>query len=101
MLLEDYKKWVLQHLEENAAEIHHSNVVKIHKEAEKYADSLVGILSPSELVFLWEGIAFKAILQPQLLIKDHKDQETNGACPTRLVIPATNFTATFSKVGYM
>eukprot|EP00957_Ditylum_brightwellii_P080773 6143275-Ditylum_brightwellii.AAC.1 len=49
VLLEDHKKWVLRHLEENAAEIHCINVVKIHKEAEKYADSLVGILSPSEL----------------------------------------------------
>eukprot|EP00957_Ditylum_brightwellii_P091741 6985210-Ditylum_brightwellii.AAC.1 len=46
VLLEDYKKWALQHLEENAAEIHRSNVVKIHEETEKYADSLVGILSP-------------------------------------------------------
>eukprot|EP00957_Ditylum_brightwellii_P198074 15090802-Ditylum_brightwellii.AAC.1 len=98
--MEDYKKWVLQHLEANAAEIHRSNVVKIHEEVERYADSIVGILSPSELVFLREGIASKAILQPQLLIKDHKDRETNGDYLTRLVIPATNFTATFSKVGY-
>eukprot|EP00957_Ditylum_brightwellii_P003495 264793-Ditylum_brightwellii.AAC.1 len=49
VLLEDYKKWVLKHLEENAAEIHCSNVVKIHKEVERYADSLVGILSPVNL----------------------------------------------------
>eukprot|EP00957_Ditylum_brightwellii_P036594 2772757-Ditylum_brightwellii.AAC.1 len=49
VLLEDYKKWVLQHLKENAAEIHCSNIVKIHTEVEQYADSLVGILSPSEL----------------------------------------------------
>eukprot|EP00957_Ditylum_brightwellii_P116607 8894730-Ditylum_brightwellii.AAC.1 len=32
--LEDYKHWVLTYLEENAVEIHCSNVVKIHEEAE-------------------------------------------------------------------
>eukprot|EP00957_Ditylum_brightwellii_P089493 6814718-Ditylum_brightwellii.AAC.1 len=101
VLLEDYKKRVLQHLKENAAEIHRSNVVKIHEEAEQYADSLAGILSPSEFGVLREGIASRAIPQPQLLIKDHKDQEPNGDYLTRLVIPATNFMATFSKVGYM
>eukprot|EP00957_Ditylum_brightwellii_P205485 15344097-Ditylum_brightwellii.AAC.1 len=100
-MLENYKRWVLKHLEENAVEIHHSNVVKIHEEAERYSENLAGILSPSELCFLREGIASKAIPQPQLLIKDHKDRESNGNFPTRLVIPATTFTATFSEVGYM
>eukprot|EP00957_Ditylum_brightwellii_P117498 8961341-Ditylum_brightwellii.AAC.1 len=51
--------------------------------------------------FLREGIASKAIPQPQLLIKDHKEPEANSEYPTHLVIPVTNFTATFSKVGFM
>eukprot|EP00957_Ditylum_brightwellii_P060355 4582893-Ditylum_brightwellii.AAC.1 len=51
--------------------------------------------------FLREGIASKAIPQPQLLIKDHKELESDGEYPKRLVIPATNFTAALSKVGYM
>eukprot|EP00957_Ditylum_brightwellii_P039514 2989388-Ditylum_brightwellii.AAC.1 len=51
--------------------------------------------------FLQEGIAYKAIPQPQLLTKDHKELESDGRYPTRLVIPATNFTATFLEVGYM
>eukprot|EP00957_Ditylum_brightwellii_P067845 5149767-Ditylum_brightwellii.AAC.1 len=51
--------------------------------------------------FLWEGIASKAISQPQLLIKDHKEPESNGKYPTQLVIPATNFMTTFLKGGYM
>eukprot|EP00957_Ditylum_brightwellii_P046674 3542226-Ditylum_brightwellii.AAC.1 len=33
--------------------------------------------------------------------KDHKEREENGDFPTCLVIPATNFTATFSKIGYL
>mmetsp|Transcript_14767 Transcript_14767/g.21694 ORF Transcript_14767/g.21694 Transcript_14767/m.21694 type:complete len:149 (+) Transcript_14767:727-1173(+) len=35
-----------------------------------------------------------------LLIKDHKEK-INNEFPTRLVIPATNFAATFSKLGYL
>ena len=42
----------------------------------------------------------KAIPTPKLLINDHK-QKKNGHFPTCLVIPATNFTATFSKLGYL
>eukprot|EP00957_Ditylum_brightwellii_P117574 8967021-Ditylum_brightwellii.AAC.1 len=53
------------------------------------------------MAFLNEGIASKAIPQPQLLIKDHKEREENGDYPTRLMIPATNFTATLLKIGYL
>ena len=31
----------------------------------------------------------------------HKKINEKGEFPTRLVIPATNFTATFSKIGYL
>eukprot|EP00957_Ditylum_brightwellii_P059222 4494978-Ditylum_brightwellii.AAC.1 len=57
------------------------------------------MLAKGEIAFLNEGIAFKAIPQPRLLVKDHKEREENGDYPTCLVIPATNFKATFSKIG--
>eukprot|EP00957_Ditylum_brightwellii_P028189 2128856-Ditylum_brightwellii.AAC.1 len=100
-LLEDYKHWVKKHINENVFEIQCRDVVEIHAEVEKYTESLIGILSASKMGFLREGIASKAIPQLQLLIKDHKEPEANGEYPTRLVIPATNFTATFLKVGYI
>ena len=34
------------------------------------------------------------------MIKDHKDLDEEGNYPTRLVVPATNFTAAFPNVGY-
>ena len=58
------------------------------------------MLSDNENAFLLEGIESKAIPTPKLLIKDHK-KRTNDGYPTRLIIPATNFTATFSKLGYL
>ena len=49
--------------------------------------------------FVRQSLATKAILAPKLLIKDHKTINKKGGFPTRLVIPATNCTATFSKIG--
>ena len=40
-------------------------------------------------------------MSPNLLIKDHKTMNKKGEFPTRLVIPATKFTATISKIGYL
>ena len=37
----------------------------------------------------------------KILIKDHKRINKKGEYPTRLVIPATKFTATFYKIGYL
>ena len=36
-----------------------------------------------------------------ILIKNHNKIKEKGKFPTKLVIPATNFTATFSKIGYL
>ena len=36
-----------------------------------------------------------------MLIKGHKTINNKGGFPTRLVITATNFTATFLKIGYL
>ena len=43
----------------------------------------------------------RAIPSPKIIIKDHKTINKNREFPTRLVIPTTNFTATFSKMGYL
>ena len=36
-----------------------------------------------------------------MLIKDHKDKDEGGNYPTRLIVPASNFTAAFPKAGYL
>ena len=58
-------------------------------------------LSVQEEIVLRQSLATKAIPSPKMLIKDHKKINEKGEFPTRLVIPATNFTATFSKIGYL
>ena len=58
-------------------------------------------LSVQEEYFVRQLLATKAIPYPKLLIKDHNKINKKGELPTRLVIPATNFTATFSKIVYL
>ena len=48
-----------------------------------------------------QSLETQSIPYTKLLIKDHKTINEKGDFPTRLVIPATNFTATFSKIGYL
>jgi hypothetical protein len=43
----------------------------------------------------------RAVLTPKLLIKDHKPMNEKGEYVTRLIVPATNFTVAFPKVGYL
>eukprot|EP00957_Ditylum_brightwellii_P191720 14594834-Ditylum_brightwellii.AAC.1 len=48
-----------------------------------------------------ENLNSREIPEPQLLIKDHKKVQKDGHYPMRPVIPATNFVATFLKIGFM
>ena len=58
-------------------------------------------LSVKEEEFSRQSLATRATLSPKLLIKYHKTINKKGELPTRLVIPATNFTATSYKIGYL
>ena len=48
-----------------------------------------------------QSLAIGAIPYLKLLIKYHKTTNEKEEFPTRLVVPATNYTATFSKIGYL
>ena len=98
--LNTYKKQVKKHLELSATEIKRDILTNLYEEAITIAENVENMLSDNEYAFLLEGIESKAIPTPKLLIKDHK-KKTNDGYPTRLIIPATNFTATFSKLGYL
>jgi hypothetical protein len=43
----------------------------------------------------------KSIPSPKLLIKDHQPLDAWGVYPTHLVIPATDFTSAYPKMGYL
>eukprot|EP00957_Ditylum_brightwellii_P024990 1889938-Ditylum_brightwellii.AAC.1 len=99
--VEKFSRLVVTHLNKNVDCIPRSRVVKIHQEAVKFAEKLSRSLSHEENGLSQEILDAKAISQPQLLVKDHKDKDDQVKFSTRLVIPAANFTATLSKIGYM
>ena len=55
----------------------------------------------NEADFLIQNLKSKAIPSPKLLIKDHKKADNKGNYPTRLVVPANNFTSGFPRMGYL
>lgn len=96
---ENYVKWVKQHLSKNAKEISRSRVVYAHQKANQFVEGIAHRLSKKEHAYISESLNSKAIPVPKLLIKDHKKAK-DGIFPTRLVVPATNFTAAIPNVGY-
>ena len=58
-------------------------------------------LSVQEGKFVRQSLVMQVIPSPNLLIKNHKTINKKGESPTRLVIPARKFTATFSKIRYL
>eukprot|EP00957_Ditylum_brightwellii_P039322 2975016-Ditylum_brightwellii.AAC.1 len=77
-----------------------AEIVRLHQDALTFALTLKELLNDDELGYLMENLNDRAIPEPQLLIKDHKKKK-NGQYPMRLVIPVTNFTVIFSKIGYL
>ena len=92
---------VLERLQEAAKEIELSNLQETLEEAEKLLVSLGEKISQNEYSFVKESLQSRAIPPPKLLIKDHKEANKDGPFLTRLIVPATNFTAAFPKLGYL
>lgn len=101
METEKYKIEVLKHLESGAKEVPRAKLTEVQEQCFEKLDEIQGIISEDEYRFLQQKIKSKAIPQPKILIKDHKKKNQEGDFPTRLVVPATNFTAGFPKLGYM
>ena len=99
--IEDYKRWVSTHLQKAADLVLRPKAMALYKNANLLLEKVKLDLSVKEEEFVRQSLATRAIPYPKLLIKDHNTINENGEFSTRLVIPATNFTATFSKIGYL
>ena len=99
MPLSKYVGWVETHLAKDAREVERSELLAVFNQATALARSHKGALTHGEYSHLLLTIALRALPTPWLLIKNHKPRR-NGAYPTRLVVPSSNFTAGFSNLGY-
>ena len=57
-------------------------------------------MEKGEQDYVKSWIKSRDVPTPRLLGKDHKDRKEDGFWPVRLVIPATNYTQCFAKMGY-
>ena len=89
----DYKRWVSAHLQKAADLTLRPKVMALYKNATLLLEKVKLDLSVKEEEFARQSLVTRETLSPKLLIKDHKIINKNGEFPTRLVIPATNFTA--------
>ena len=98
---EKYINWVYYHLKGVAKEVLVDKLSLIFDNAYKLLNKLENILLTKEKQFIEESLKMRAVPTPKLLIKDHKKADSKGEYPTRFVVPATNFTVAFPKVGYL
>ena len=96
-----YNKCVKQHLSKSATETDSIKLQSIFNKSIETLKSVEHYIDSQEYNFLEETIETRAIPTPKLLIKDHKKPNDQGEYPTRLVVPATNITVGFPKLGYM
>jgi hypothetical protein len=97
----DYITWVGKHLEEAAVEVSADKLVSTFDRAEELLDDLGDFLSDKERGFIEDTMKSRAVPMPKLLIRDHKERDEMGKYLTRLIVPASNFTAGFPKAGYL
>ena len=76
-------------------------MIALLEDAKKLINKVKMGFSVQEENYVRQSLATQAILSPEILIKYHKKINAKGGLPTRLVISATNFTATFSKIIYI
>ena len=99
--IEDYKRWVSEHIQKAADLALRPKVMALFENANLLLEKVKLELSVKEEEFVRQFLATRVILSPKILIKDHNAIKEKGGFPTRLVIPAKNFTATFSNIGYL
>ena len=101
MSTREYAKEINKHLAKNAVAIERNRLTEIVDNCFSFIQELDPYISTNEREYLKEKVQSKAIPNPKILVKDHKKPGPDGRLPTRLVVPATNFTAGFPKIGYL
>ena len=101
MSTREYAKEINKHLAKNAVAIERNRLTEIVDNCFSFIQELDPYISTNEREYLKEKVQSKAIPNPKILVKDHKKPGPDGRFPTRLVVPATNFTAGFPKIGYL
>ena len=100
MKTNSYIESVERHLKKDAVETTYGHLQEVHKKALELLTTIDDLVSENEFRYIKSTITKRAIPTVQLLIKDHKKiDESTGEYPSRLVVPAKNFTAAYPHIG--
>ena len=99
--VDKYKRCVFDHLLKASNLALCPELIVLFEDTKRLLRKVKVYFSVQERKFVRQSLATRSIPYPNLLIKYHKTINKKGKLPTRLVIPAKTFTATFSKIGYL
>ena len=95
-----YIKLVERHLQKDAVLTDYAHLQEVHKKAIELLATINDLVGENEYKYIKSTITKRAVPTVQLLIKDHKKiDESTGEYPSRLVVPAKNYTAAYPHVG--
>ena len=95
----EYIERVKKHLEEDAELTTLSTLKEKYMKAETFLDANYDLFNDQEKKYIKSTLLDHRVPTVKLLVKDHKEKDENGRYPSRLVVPAKNFTAGFPHAG--
>jgi len=95
-----YRNKMMESLNKNCVKIDVTYLERVEAQAMILFQDYKPFMDAGEQGYVERWIKSRDIPTPRLLVKDHKDQGKDGFWPVRLVIPATNYTQCFAKMGY-
>ena len=95
-----YRKKMMEMLNKNCVKIDAKYLERVEAAALILFQDYKPFMDKGEQGYVESWIKSRDVPTPRLLVKDHKDQGKDGFWPVRLVIPATNYTQCFAKMGY-
>ena len=95
-----YRKKMMENLDNNCVKIDAKYLERVEAEALILFQDYKPFMDKGEQGYVESWIKSRGVPTPRLLVKDHKDRGNDGFWPVRLVIPATNYTQYFAKMGY-
>ena len=80
---------------------YNERLTSTYKEANALLSKFGTLMNKGGSKFIEIWIAMRRIPTPRLFIKDHKQCEDDGNFPSRLLLPATNFTQCFANISFL
>ena len=91
---------MIEHLSKKCTDVNVKYLEEVHERALALWNKYNRLMSVGESAYLENFINSRDVPVLRLIIKDHKKEKANGRYPSRLLIPATNFTQGVAKLGF-